>query len=74
MSGSQSSAYKKELTALLKAKRNYFIYVVGAGKWYNQQETVDVASYADFVYFNRYQKLQPNVTPQMSKAVKKGNI
>lgn len=72
MAGSQSSEYKNDLAAVLKAKRNFFIYVVGTGKWFSQQETVDAASYADFVFYNKYPELTPKVAPKMSKAITKG--
>lgn len=75
MAGQQLSDQKKALasTALGMQQKGFTIYSVGAGARYDQQETIDVASFADYVYYNKYPQLTANVAPKLGKDVVKGN-
>ncbi|XP_031572994.1 collagen alpha-6(VI) chain-like [Actinia tenebrosa] len=74
MAGQQLFGQKKALktTVLNMQKRGFRIYTVGAGARYDQQETIDVASFADFVYYNKYPQLTAKIAPKLSKDVVKG--
>lgn len=74
MAGPHTTSQKQALANEIKKKRDYDLYAVGAGDSYEQHETLDAASYADFVFFNVYPQLTQKLAPRMSKAILKGIV
>jgi hypothetical protein len=74
MGGQQVFNQKKALgnVVLNLQQRGFRIYTVGAGARYDQQETIDIASFGDLVFYNKYPQLTTNIAPKLSQAVVKG--